>query len=100
MPSSNGSRDSSVPSATTLHPSASTERVPKTDPVVSEKRGIPGAYDEKPHSSASSESYEDRGEHEVDDDGKVKRVKVVLEKRSGKELVTEIGQGPYTIPRW
>lgn len=99
----------STPAPSTLHPTSSdgdsqTEKVSSGSPV--EKGGKSANNFNEKHSpssdSASSDSgYEDRGEHEVDDDdGKKKRVKVVLEKKTGKELVKEIGQGPYTIPRW
>ena len=45
-------------------------------------------------------AFEDRGIFDVDDEGKQKKVKVVMERQTGKELVQEIGTGQYTIPRW
>lgn len=53
-------------------------------------------------SETSSESgYEDRGEEEIEEeDGKKRKVKVVLEKKSGREVVKDIAGGPYTRPRW
>lgn len=97
-------RTGSSPSASTLHPTSS-DGGSQSGSSPAEKVGNSKnkQFDEKrqPSVSGSEDSgYEDRGEHEVDDEGKKKRVKVVLEKRTGKELVKEIGTGPYTIPRW
>lgn len=102
------SRGGSSPSASTLHPTSSNEQSQTSNngnQRSAEKHGKPvtpaaATFDEKDSTKDSDSGYEDRGEHEVDDDGKKKKVKVVLEKRTGKELVTEIGQGPYTQPRW
>ena len=46
--------------------------------------------------------FEDRGIHEVDDEGnKKKKVRVVMEQKTGKELIAEIEDGgTYTTPRW
>lgn len=101
--------DHSAP-ASTLRPSSSNDGSSSTpsDSPGEKKIGLPikknGEFDEKirpdSDSGTSDSGYEDRGEHEVDDLGKKKRVKVVLEKKTGKELVKEIGSGPYTVPRW
>ena len=59
--------------------------------------------DERPltdDSEKSSESgYEDRGEEEIEEDGVKRKVKVVLEKKSGREVTKDIVGGPYTRPR-
>jgi hypothetical protein len=52
-------------------------------------------------SEKSSESgYEERGEEEIEQDGIKRKVKVVLEKKSGREVTKDIVGGPYTRPRW
>lgn len=50
-------------------------------------------YDDK-------DAYEDRGELEIEEEGTKRKVRVVMEQKSGKELITELSGGPYTQPRW
>ena len=69
-------------------------------------RGVSGpnskhAKDPIDESEKSSESgYEDRGEEDIEEDGIKRRVKIDLEKKSGREVVKDIAGGPYTRPRW
>ncbi|WVQ95135.1 hypothetical protein IAU59_002229 [Kwoniella sp. CBS 9459] len=44
--------------------------------------------------------YEEKGIQEVDDEGVKRKVMVVLEHKTGKEMLKEVGGGPYTQPRW
>jgi hypothetical protein len=36
---------------------------------------------------------------DLDDEGELRRVRVVLEKKSGKEIIQDVGVGRYTTPR-
>jgi hypothetical protein len=80
-----------VSSGTTLHRDTSVPR----GTYNAEKRGD---LDESEKSSESG--YEDRGEEEIEEDGVKRKVKVVLEKKSGREVTKDIVGGPYTRPRW
>ncbi|WVQ79719.1 hypothetical protein IAT38_001819 [Cryptococcus sp. DSM 104549] len=44
--------------------------------------------------------YEEKGVTEVDDGGEKRKVLVVLEKKTGRELLKDVGGGEYTQPRW
>lgn len=44
--------------------------------------------------------YEERGIVEVEEDGKVRKAMVVVEEKSGKELLRDVAGGPYTTPQW
>lgn len=37
---------------------------------------------------------------ELDEDGRERKVVLVLEETTGKELVKDVSGGPYTIPQW
>ena len=67
-----------------------------------EKKGVSleGHYDEKAGSGSSSAAYVDKGLIDVDDREGKRKVQVVLEQKSGKELIKELGGGPYSQPRW
>lgn len=56
---------------------------------------------EKDEGEYSGLGYLNRGVQEIEDeDGKKKKVKVVLEQKTGRELIRESHGGPYTQPRW
>ena len=67
----------------------------------SEKRTV-DEKDVRSHSfdEEEEEGYEQRGVFDVEDEGKKRKVRVVMEKKSGRELIKEMTGGPYTIPRW
>lgn len=50
--------------------------------------------------SSDGGDYEQRGVTELEDDGRMRKVRVVLEKKSGKELLQDVTDGTYTIPKW
>lgn len=51
-------------------------------------------------SSTSSKEYEERGVIEVDQDGTKRKLKVVVEDKSGREQFKDVEGGPYSEPRW
>jgi hypothetical protein len=96
------------PTAPPLHSSTRSE----TTQVDNETAGSNGAaQSEKINADAtttssedekkylSSDAYEQRGELDLDDEGELRRVRVVLEKKSGKEIIQDVGVGRYTTPR-
>lgn len=44
--------------------------------------------------------YEERGIVEIEEDGEKRKVMLVVEQKSGKEMFRDVGGGPYTQPRW
>ena len=50
--------------------------------------------------SEDGKGYDDKGVVEVEEDGVKRKVRVVLEHKSGKELLKEVAGGEYTTPRW
>lgn len=62
----------------------------KTPSENSETRS--GEYSEK--------GYEDKGLIEVEEDGQKRTMRVVLEQKSGKEVLKEVAGGTYTTPQW
>ncbi|TXT15664.1 hypothetical protein VHUM_00167 [Vanrija humicola] len=44
--------------------------------------------------------YEERGIVEVEEDGQVRKAMVIVEEKSGKELLKDVAGGPYTKPQW
>ncbi|WWC71394.1 uncharacterized protein I206_105349 [Kwoniella pini CBS 10737] len=48
----------------------------------------------------SSKEYDERGIHEIEEEGQKRKVMVVMEQRTGKEILKDVGGGPYTQPRW
>lgn len=50
--------------------------------------------------SSDGGDYEQRGITELEDDGKMRKVRVVLEKKTGKELLQDVTDGTYTVPKW
>jgi hypothetical protein len=55
---------------------------------------------EKPMKHDKNQEYEERGMVEIDEDGEKRKVMLVVEQKSGKEMFKDVGGGPYTIPRW
>lgn len=51
-------------------------------------------------SSATSGEYEERGVIEVDQDGMKRKLKVVVEDKTGREQFKDLEGGPYSTPRW
>ena len=56
--------------------------------------------DEKRFLGDRENEYELRGEVEIEEDGEKRKVMLVVEQKSGKEMFKEIGGGQYTQPRW
>lgn len=56
--------------------------------------------DEKSVSDEKDKEYEERGLVEIEEDGEKRKVMLVVEQKSGKEMFRDIGGGPYTQPRW
>ena len=56
--------------------------------------------DEKASEGSSSNAYLDKGLIDIESEEGKRTVQVVLEQKSGKELIKELGGGPYTDPRW
>ncbi|ORY35691.1 P-loop containing nucleoside triphosphate hydrolase protein [Naematelia encephala] len=83
--------------------SASTQ-VGDDDIVVNEKKVPIGDDIDRNQDISDKEAlghdYEDKGIVEIDDGGERRKVRVVVENRSGKELIKEMSGGPYTEPRW
>ena len=55
---------------------------------------------EKSVNHGKNQEYEERGLVEIDEDGEKRKVMLVVEQKSGKEMFKDVGGGPYTIPRW
>ena len=55
---------------------------------------------EKTMKHDKNQEYEERGMVEIDEDGEKRKVMLVVEQKSGKEMFKDVGGGPYTIPRW
>lgn len=51
-------------------------------------------------SNEKNQEYEERGMVEIDEDGEKRKVMLVVEQKSGKEMFRDIVGGPYTTPRW
>jgi hypothetical protein len=85
---------SSHASVANTESSASTRIAPDggTKPPSVNSNEKSGDYDEK--------GFEDKGLIEVDDEGRKRTMRVVLEQKSGRELLKEVSGGKYTIPRW
>ncbi|GMK55176.1 hypothetical protein CspeluHIS016_0202320 [Cutaneotrichosporon spelunceum] len=103
------------PSSTPSTATGAVEPTQPTNPAVSHQRAPSGQYsadtpamEEKPNmnekmssaSSTSSKEYEERGIIEVDLDGTTRKVKVVVEDKTGKEQYKDVEGGPYSQPRW
>jgi len=58
-----------------------------------------GGYDEKAGVSSNA-AYVDKGLIDIEFEEGKRKVQVVLEQKSGKEMIKELGGGPYTQPRW
>jgi len=63
-----------------------------TKPPSENSEARSGDYDEK--------GYEDKGLIEVEEDGQKRTMRVVLEQKSGREILKEVAGGTYTTPRW
>ncbi|WWC63484.1 uncharacterized protein I303_106087 [Kwoniella dejecticola CBS 10117] len=79
--------------------SASTRVGAEDEQELKKKTSQGHAIDEKRGDIMSSD-YEERGIHEVDDEGLKRKVMVVMEQKTGKEILKDVGGGPYTQPRW
>ncbi|WVR09429.1 hypothetical protein IAU60_006496 [Kwoniella sp. DSM 27419] len=68
------------------------------------EHAVSDGSNEKKHTSKppsyDGKEYEEMGVQEIDDDGQKRKVMVVMEHRTGKELLKDVGGGPYTQPRW
>ena len=49
---------------------------------------------------AAQLGFDEKGIFDVENDGVRRKVKVVIEQKTGKELVQDISTGEYTVPRW
>lgn len=91
-PSSSSSTDDEAPSSNTT-------QVASQQPEVNEKRFSSGNPEAKVKDE-SEDGYDDQGLIEVEEDGQKRQVRVVLEHKSGREMLKEVSGGQYTIPRW
>nr|XP_019044875.1 ATP-binding cassette transporter YOR1 [Kwoniella bestiolae CBS 10118]OCF23805.1 ATP-binding cassette transporter YOR1 [Kwoniella bestiolae CBS 10118] len=100
MPSSTG-RDSSpsAPSDEAPVPSSHSvsTRVGGEDEQDLKKKISQGSDDKN---GSSSKEYEERGIQEIEDEGAKRKVMVVMEQKTGKEILKHVDGGPYTQPRW
>jgi hypothetical protein len=67
---------------------------------VEDDRDIGRSNNEKTMSHEKNQEYEERGMVEIDEDGEKRKVMLVVEQKSGKEMFRDIVGGPYTTPRW
>ena len=93
------------PSGTELPPVAPSSRSASThvgteDGQINEKKGSPQDEQVNEKSGESSKDYQEIGMVEIEEYGVSRQVKVVLEQKSGKEVLKEMTGGPYTQPRW
>ncbi|EIW68338.1 hypothetical protein TREMEDRAFT_32323 [Tremella mesenterica DSM 1558] len=51
-------------------------------------------------SGSKRDEYQEKGVIEVEHEGQTRKLKVVVEQKTGKELYTPASGGPYTQPRW
>jgi hypothetical protein len=65
--------------------------------IVDEKAGL-AAQGRK--EGISNGEYLDKGVIDIEDEGRKRQVRVVLENKSGREMFKEMAGGPYTQPRW
>jgi hypothetical protein len=80
------------PSSDAVHSGASTQ--------VDDDRSNSGSSNEKVVDQEKNREYDERGIVEIDEDGEKRKVMLVVEQKSGKEMFKDVGGGPYTIPRW
>ncbi|KAK8854643.1 hypothetical protein IAR55_003382 [Kwoniella newhampshirensis] len=111
MSSSLTVRDAS-PASTVPHPASSqrvsvapssnsvSTRVGGNDEEKEAGKAANGDYNEKGKSVKADGAYEEKGVTEIEDEGVKRQVMVVLEHKTGKELLRDVGGGPYTQPRW
>jgi len=67
---------------------------------VDDDRSNSGSSNEKVVDQEKNREYDERGIVEIDEDGEKRKVMLVVEQKSGKEMFKDVGGGPYTIPRW
>ena len=79
----------------------------RTASSVSTRVAAPGGGSKTPSERSNTQSdeyeekgYENKGLIEVEDGGQKRKMRVVLEQKSGKELLKEVSGGTYTMPRW
>jgi hypothetical protein len=49
---------------------------------------------------SNGKEYVEKGLMEMDEDGQKRKVMLVVEQKSGREMFKEVGGGEYTQPRW
>ena len=94
-PGSDQSRTRSEAASTDVDITELEKKRSPTEDEFDEKAGFKGKSKQ-----LADGRFEDRGIHEVEDEGEMKQVRVVMEQKSGKELIAEMSGGPYTTPRW
>lgn len=67
------------------------------DQAPKQGASVPGKLvkDEK-----EGKEYLEKGMMELEEDGQKRKVMLVVEQKSGKEMFKDAGGGPYTQPRW
>lgn len=98
-------RDASPSSSTSSNSdgqqSSDITQVPsRTDEQHTTKRPVSGVPSEAKSKDDSEEGFDDKGLIEVEEDGQKRKVRVVLEHKTGKEMLKEVSGGSYTVPRW
>lgn len=86
-------------SSTDEPPSSNSTQVDSRQPRPDGKR----FSSENPETKSKDESedgYDDQGLIEVEEDGQKRKVRVVLEHKSGREMLKEVSGGQYTVPQW
>ena len=85
-----------------IPPAPSSERSGSTHVGVGDEKASPSddGYGEKAQAEGSKQEYIDKGILELDDEEGKRQVQVMLEQKSGRELLKAMGGGPYTQPRW
>ncbi|BEI91781.1 uncharacterized protein CcaverHIS019_0406010 [Cutaneotrichosporon cavernicola] len=82
------------------HPRATSGQTSAPKSPMNEKTKMNMSEKGSSASSTSSKEYEERGIIEVDHDGTTRKVKVVVEDKTGKEQFKDAEGGPYSQPRW
>ncbi|WRT68580.1 uncharacterized protein IL334_005558 [Kwoniella shivajii] len=75
-------------------------RVGGEDENALKKENSDSSNDQDEKRQGQSSGYDEKGIQEIEDEGTKRKVMVVLEHKSGKEMLKDVGGGPYTIPRW
>jgi hypothetical protein len=91
---SSSSRSIGDPPSSDAHVSGASTQVDNRDSDSA------SSTNEKTGKHEKNQEYEERGMVEIDEDGEKRKVMLVVEQKSGKEMFKDIGGGPYTVPRW